>query len=178
MNGFVDTPYQYAQQGLSHRGIDIRVNIGTPVIAARDGEVVWIEKRFDGRWLHPNIRIKHTGDVDVYYYHIDNIIVEFGKKVKQGQIIAYTAKTGKACPTCPFLFNGAPHLHFETMTKAGEVFDPSTLNFTCPKPNSDWWWPTGCNSYKGFIIEAPTKVITKKEIEDPDEPLIELTAPQ
>ncbi len=178
MNGFGDTPFQYIQQGLTHRGIDIRVMIGTPVIAASDGEVVWVEKRFDGRWIHPNIRIKHIDDVEVYYYHIDKIIVEHGQAVKQGQIIAYTAKTGKACPTCPFLFTGAPHLHFETKTRAGEVFDPNILNFSCPKPESKWWWPVGCDSYKGFVNEAPTKPISKKEIEDIDEPLIELSAPK
>ncbi len=95
MNGFGDTPFQYIQQGLTHRGIDIRVMIGTPVIAASDGEVVWVEKGFDGRWIHPNIRIKHIDDVEVYYYHIDKIIVEHGQAVKQGQKLLTLLKQEK-----------------------------------------------------------------------------------
>jgi murein DD-endopeptidase MepM/ murein hydrolase activator NlpD len=177
MNGFGDTPFQYIQQGLTHRGIDIRVNLGTPVIAASDGEVVWVEKRFDGRWIHPNIRIKHIDDVEVYYYHIDKIIVEHGQAVKQGQIIAYTAKTGKDCQTCPFLFTGAPHLHFETSRRSGEVFDPSELKFTCPSPDSKWWWPVGCDSYKGFIVSPPLKTEIPRQSLEPEEPLIELSQP-
>jgi hypothetical protein len=177
MNEFGDAPPHYAAQGLTHRGIDIKVNIGTPVIAANDGEVVWVEKRFDGKWLHPNLRIKHEGDVETYYYHIDKIIVEHGQLVKQGQIIAYTAKTGKWVPNQPGIFPGAPHLHFETKGRT-QIFDPKTLGFTCPKPESKWWWPVGCDSYKGFIVPK-TPRLDKPELQsEPEEPLVELSAPK
>ena len=177
MTEFGDAPPHYAAQGLTHRGIDIRVNIGTPVIAANDGEVVWVEKRFDGKWLHPSLRIKHEGDVETYYYHIDKIIVEHGQLVKQGQIIAYTAKTGKWVPNQPGIFPGAPHLHFETKGRT-QIFDPKTLGFTCPKPESKWWWPVGCDSYKGFIVPTPPKVDKPKQPSEPEEPLVEISAPK
>jgi murein DD-endopeptidase MepM/ murein hydrolase activator NlpD len=178
MNEFGSAPFHYAQQGLAHRGIDIMVRVGTPVIAVADGTVVWLETGFDGRWLHPNLRIKHEDGIQTYYYHIDKIIVEHGQVVRQGQIIAHTAKTGKACPTCPYLFQGAPHLHFETSRQSGEVFDPRELKFTCPSPDSRWWWPVGCDSYKGFIVPITPKLNKPELHSEPEEPLVELSAPK
>jgi hypothetical protein len=154
---FGESPGNYYWDGLKHMGIDIQVVTGTPVIAPNDGEVVWVEKRFDGQWIHPEIRIKHQGDIQTFFYHIDNILVEHQQMVKQGQIIAYTAKTGKGSPNRPGLFPGAPHLHFETKGRTQE-FDPRTLGFTCPKPESKWWCPAGCDSYKGFIVPIPVKL--------------------
>jgi len=177
MTEFGEAPPHYAAQGLTHRGIDIRVSIGTPVIAANDGEVVWLEKRFDGKWIHPGIRIKHQGDIETYYYHIDNILVEHQQMVKQGQVIAYTAKTGKWVPNQPGIFPGAPHLHFETKGRT-QIFDPNTLGFTCPKPESKWWWPVGCDSYKGFIVPLPAKLDKPKQKQEPEEPLVEIPAPK
>jgi murein DD-endopeptidase MepM/ murein hydrolase activator NlpD len=177
MTEFGEAPPHYAAQGLTHQGIDIRVNIGTPVIAANDGEVVWVEKRFDGQWLHPAIRIKHQGDIQTFYYHIDNILVEHQQMVKQGQVIAYTAKTGKRVPNQPGIFPGAPHLHFETRGRTQE-FDPKTLGFTCPKPESKWWWPVGCDSYKGFIVPIPPKLDKPKQQSEPEEPLVEIPTPK
>ena len=130
--------------GHQHAGVDILTNIGTPVRAARSGQVVWLEDRFDAQWLHPNIRIRHTGSVDVYYYHIDRIQVKLGDTVQQGQIIAYTARTGKRLPNEPGVFQGRPHLHMETRDPSGRAFDPQTLPFTCPDQGGAWWWPVGC----------------------------------
>ena len=177
MTDFGEAPFHYAKQGLTHRGIDIRVNIGTPVIAVNDGKVVYAQTGFDGRWLHPEIRIKHQGDIQTIYVHIDQIIVELGQDVKQGQIIAYTARTGKQVPNQPGVFAGAPHLHFETEIRA-TVVDPITLGFTCPKPESKWWWPVGCDSYKGFIVPIPTKVDKPKQPSEPEEPLVEIPPPK
>jgi murein DD-endopeptidase MepM/ murein hydrolase activator NlpD len=177
MFNFGDIPPRYVSQGSTHQGIDIRVNIGTPVIAANDGEVVWVEKRFDGQWLHPAIRIKHQGDIQTFYYHIDNILVEHQQMVKQGQVIAYTAKTGRPAPNEPGIFTSAPHLHFETKGRT-QTFDPITLGFTCPKPESKWWWPVGCDSYKGFIVPIPPKLDKPKQPSEPEEPLVEIPAPK
>ena len=174
---FGESPGNYYWDGLKHMGIDIQVVTGTPVIAPNDGEVVWVEKRFDGQWIHPEIRIKHQGDIQTFYYHIDNILVEHQQTVKQGQIIAYTAKTGKGSPNRPGLFPGAPHLHFETKGRTQE-FDPRTLGFTCPKPESKWWWPSGCDSYKGFIVPIPVKLDKPKQQSEAEEPLVEIPAPK
>jgi murein DD-endopeptidase MepM/ murein hydrolase activator NlpD len=130
--------------GEQHSGVDILTGIGTPVLAARAGQVIWLEDRFDAQWLHPNILIRHTGSVDIHYYHIDRLQVQLGDHVQQGQVIAYTARTGKRLPHEPGVFPGRPHLHMETRDPSGRKFDPLTLPFTCPRLGGDWWWPVGC----------------------------------
>ncbi len=144
MNEHGSRPLHYELQGLSHQGVDIMTAIGTPVRAAHDGQVIWLEDRFDGQWLHPNIVIRHTGDVDIFYYHIDRVQIKLGDRVKQGDIIAYTARTGKQVPNQPGVFRGHPHLHMETRDPSGRRFDPKTLPFTCPDQGGQWWWPVGC----------------------------------
>ena len=139
-----DTPAPYAAAGLKHRGIDIAVNLGTPVHAAHAGTVIWVETRSDGQWLHPELVIRHTASVDIFYYHIDRVQVQFGDTVKQGQIIAYTARTGKMLPTQPGVYTSRPHLHMETRDPSRNVFDPKTLDWSCPGQGGSWWWPVGC----------------------------------
>ena len=144
MTGYGDMPAQYAQAGLKHQGLDLAVNLGTPVQAAADAEVLWIEDRFDAQWLHPNIILRHKAGVDIFYYHIDRIQIKLGDQVKQGQTIAYTARTGKALPNQPGVYTSRPHLHLETRRQSGERFDPMTLNWSCPGQGGLWWWPVGC----------------------------------
>lgn len=171
------------QPGRLHTGVDILASIGTPVIAARSGEVRLVETDFDGQYRHPQIVIRHTDKVDIFYYHIDRVQVRAGDTVKQGQILAYTARTGWAWPNTPGVYPGAPHLHMETRQHHGAPFDPQSLPFTCPDQKGDWWWPVGCD-YEGFIVAMPSEIEKKPEkIEmlnqqkKPEEPLIEFPAP-
>jgi len=130
--------------GHQHSGVDILTNLGTPVLAARSGEVRWVETEFDGKWRHPQIVIRHTDSIDIQYYHIDRVQVKLGDRVEQGQVIAYTARTGKRLYNEPGVFPGRPHLHMETRQTHGAPFDPMTLPFTCPDQKGEWWWPVGC----------------------------------
>lgn len=143
MTDYGEQPPQYWSAGLAHQGLDLAVNLGTPVQAAADGQVLWIETRSDGQWLHPNLILRHKG-VDIFYYHIDRIQIQQGDTVKQGQIIAYTARTGKAIPTQPGVYTSRPHLHLETRDPSGRRFDPKTLLWSCPGQGGEWWWPVGC----------------------------------
>lgn len=103
--------------GLSHMGlstyaVDFSVAIGTPVYAAREGEVVGVEVGNDLGGPYPEFRpymnyvnIRHTDGTLGNYYHLKQggSVVKIGDVVKKGQLIAYSGNTG---------YTTAPHLHF------------------------------------------------------------------
>jgi len=110
-----------------HKGIDITVKIGTPVVAVEDGEVVFavttIQGYVDGGYGN-EVVIKHADGTYTQYAHLnpavdankapiknadgtERISVKRGDKVKAGQQIGESGKTGNAWET------NEPHLHFE-----------------------------------------------------------------
>lgn len=83
-----------------HTGVDIAANMGTKILSATDGEVVLSSEEGDyGK--HLKIQI---GEVSIIYAHCNNLYVNQGDKVKQGQEIAEVGTTGNST---------GPHLHFE-----------------------------------------------------------------
>ncbi len=103
--------------GLSHRGlsayaIDFPLSIGTPIYAAREGDVVGIDVSSNLGGASPEYRpymnyvnIRHSDGTLGNYYHLKQggSVVKIGDKVKKGQLIAYSGNTG---------YTTAPHLHF------------------------------------------------------------------
>ncbi len=102
---------------LSHRGaeyftIDFRMEVGTPVYAARDGVVVLFEDSHDtacwreecGR-LANFVVLLHSDGTTGEYYHLAraSVTVAVGQHVERGQLIAHSGNTG---------YSNAPHLHF------------------------------------------------------------------
>ena len=84
----------------NHTGVDIAANMETKILSATDGEVVLASEEGDyGK--HLKIQI---GEVSIIYAHCNNLYVNQGDKVKQGQEIAEVGTTGKST---------GPHLHFE-----------------------------------------------------------------
>jgi len=90
----------------THNGIDLKANIGTPIYAAEDGEVVatgnqdlYCYKGAYGKF----VVIKHYLSLTTLYAHLSLITVKKGDIVKRGQIIGYSGNTG---------FATGPHLHF------------------------------------------------------------------
>lgn len=92
-------------QGLhGHNGIDIAAPIGTPILAAADGEVI-ISKTGGWNGGYGNyIVIKHKNGTQTLYSHNSRNAVSVGDSVKQGDIIGYIGVTGKVTGS---------HLHFE-----------------------------------------------------------------
>ena len=83
-----------------HTGVDIAANMGPKILSATDGEVVLASEEGDyGK--HLKIQI---GEVSIIYAHCNNLYVNQGDKVKQGQEIAEVGTTGNST---------GPHLHFE-----------------------------------------------------------------
>lgn len=97
----------------NHTGIDIAANIGTKIIAATGGEVVLASEEGDyGK--HLKIQI---GEVSIIYAHCNNLYVNQGDIINQGQEIAEVGSTGNST---------GPHLHFEIRISE-RVIDPEKI---------------------------------------------------
>ena len=103
------------RRGRPHDGIDIGVPSGTPVLSVADGEVLFAEYFSAYGKL---ILIKHNNGYFTAYAHNRKFLVSKGQKVKQGQTIAESGKTGRAT---------GPHVHFEVHKKGGVKIDPMTV---------------------------------------------------
>ncbi len=89
-----------------HNGIDIGLPIGTPLKAAASGIVISTgnEDRYCYRGAYGKyILIKHYNGLATLCAHLSLIKVKTGQKVKRGQIIGYSGRSGYAT---------GPHLHF------------------------------------------------------------------
>ncbi len=105
-----------------HKGIDFAAPTGTPIYAAGDGRVSFAGRKGGyGNYL----RIKHTGKYDTAYAHLSRFAsgIRPGKRVKQGQIIAYVGSTGRST---------GPHLHYEILAYGKQV-NPAGVKFKTGK---------------------------------------------
>lgn len=103
----------YYSDGKLHRAIDLRAAVCTPVYAAEDGTVDWVQE-WDGHSTSSNqsygnlVRIRHADykgrKLQTLYAHLKEIKVKYGQAVKEGEIIGYSGNTGNS---------KGPHLHFE-----------------------------------------------------------------
>jgi len=85
-----------------HNGIDFRAPLGTPILAAEDGEVIAVGN--NGRVQYGKfILIKHNNNLATLYAHLSRQIVQKGNIIKRGQVIGYSGNTG---------YSYGPHLHF------------------------------------------------------------------
>lgn len=102
----------YSHKGLSAYAIDFSLPVGTPIYAAREGDVVGVDVSNNLGGNSPQYRpymnyvnIRHTDGTLGNYYHLNlgGSAVKIGDSVKKGQLIAYSGNTG---------YTTAPHLHF------------------------------------------------------------------
>lgn len=100
-----------------HYGVDYAAPTGTPIMAIGDGKVIL--KKYDevnGRML----KVRHNSVYASAYCHLNSFAkgISVGSTVRQGQVIAYVGKSGRAT---------GPHLHF-AMYKNGKYVNPRTVN--------------------------------------------------
>ena len=92
----------FGRRGRSiHDGIDIGAPRGTPVRAARDGEVIYSETL---RGYGNVVIVEHAGGYATVYAHNEANLVNAGDHVRQGQVVARLGQTGRT---------SGPNLHFE-----------------------------------------------------------------
>lgn len=107
----VISPYGGARR---HSGVDLKTKANDEIFAAFDGEVVASGPYFG----YGNcIRIKHAYGLETLYSHQSKNMVKKGDKVKAGQVIGLTGRTGRAT---------TEHLHFE-VSFGGKRLDPAII---------------------------------------------------
>lgn len=98
----------------SHSGNDIKTRPNDTIVAAFDG-IVTRSDRFAGYGLC--IIVRHPCGLETRYSHQSKNFVKAGERVRAGQPIGLTGRTGRAT---------TEHLHFETRLN-GRAFDPTLL---------------------------------------------------
>ena len=95
--------------GTFHNGIDIAVNAGTPIIAAKAGRVIGAGYHYS---MGNHVIIDHGGGVYTVYMHASRLLVSVGQEVSRGQTIALVGSTGMST---------GPHLHFSVKINGAYV---------------------------------------------------------
>lgn len=88
-----------------HSGVDLAMPVGTPVLAADSGVVIfagWVPKDWGYGQL---VVLDHGNGWTTYYAHLSNVGVGCGQFVSKGGYVGNVGSTGNS---------SGPHLHFET----------------------------------------------------------------
>ncbi len=108
-----------------HRGLDIKADMGIPVLAAGPGVVITssVEYRYGNV-----VKIEHENSFVTVYAHLLQNFVTVGDAVYRGQVIGQVGRTGRAT---------GYHLHFE-IRYAGSVYNPLYLLPSPPRMTEVW----------------------------------------
>lgn len=87
----------------SHKGIDIRAPMGSPIMAFRSGVVVRAEYHHSYGYM---VEIQQSDGLLARYAHMSQILVSRGAHVQPGLMIGRVGSTGRST---------GPHLHFELL---------------------------------------------------------------
>ena len=100
--------------GRMHSGVDLKTKPSDPIYAAFDG-VVTMSQVYSG---YGNcVVLRHANGLETLYSHNVKNLVKVGDKVKSGQQIALTGRTGRAT---------TEHLHFEVRVN-GKHYNPNII---------------------------------------------------
>lgn len=102
--------------GRMHKGIDIANNVGTPIVAAKDGVVVFSGWHSGGYGYL--VTLSHPDGSRSLYAHNSRLLVQEGDEVEQGQPLAQMGSTGRST---------GPHLHFEIHPPGRGAVNPLAL---------------------------------------------------
>jgi Peptidase family M23 len=109
-----------------HFGADLNGDIGDPIFAANDGEVVMIRNCFASG---NTVLLHHGGRLFTSYFHLSKTTVAMGQKVSRGQRLGLVGKTGRVT---------GPHLHFGCKLDGKWVDPESVLRLeVAPQPSPD-----------------------------------------
>jgi murein DD-endopeptidase MepM/ murein hydrolase activator NlpD len=95
-----------------HKGMDFSGKSGSEIVAVAAGVVTWAGDRYGYGKM---IEINHGKGYITRYGHNEEILVEVGDRIKQGQVIARMGSTGRST---------GPHVHFEVV-RNGKTIDPT-----------------------------------------------------
>ncbi|WP_411816018.1 peptidoglycan DD-metalloendopeptidase family protein [Hyphococcus sp. DH-69] len=106
----------------AHKGVDFAAPRGTPIKAAGDGTVLRANRYGSfGNY----VKIRHANGYETAYAHLNGFArgIRAGKRVRQGDIIAYVGTTGRST---------GPHLHYEVHLN-GKAVNPQRLKIATGK---------------------------------------------
>ena len=106
--------------GRMHKGIDLANNVGTPIVAAKAGRVVF-SGWHDGGYGYL-VTLAHADGSRSLYGHNSRLMVRVGQEVDQGSLISHMGSTGRST---------GPHLHFEIHPPSAGAANP--LQFLPPR---------------------------------------------
>ena len=99
--GWRDSPHGGGRK--RHTGLDVAAPVGTPIIAAADGHIVFA----DYHKAYGNLMvIDHGYGLATKYAHCSKLLAEAGDRVQRGELVARVGNTGRST---------GPHLHFEVL---------------------------------------------------------------
>jgi murein DD-endopeptidase MepM/ murein hydrolase activator NlpD len=112
VQGRVTETFGLKSDGVTNEGMVIAVSEGTPIRAAKAGEVAFVGE--DNKNYGNIVILRHADGVMTSYSHAKNIVVRKGEQVGTGGVIAYVGQTGNA---------KTPQLHF-AMREGRAAVDP------------------------------------------------------
>ncbi|HEY9744662.1 MAG TPA: M23 family metallopeptidase [Oculatellaceae cyanobacterium] len=102
--------------GRPHQGIDMAAPLGTAIVAAEAGKVVYSGwKSGYGNF----VAVDHGHGYRTHYAHCSKLLVNVGQTVQKGQLIARVGNTGNST---------GPHLHFEVVANGTPLNPIKFLN--------------------------------------------------
>lgn len=112
VRGTIISNFGKKENGLRNDGINIQADKGTPVVAIASGTVVHSSNEIRG--FGNLILLKHDNGWMTAYAHTDQVNVQKGQKVNQGEVLAVVGVSGHV---------SSPQLHFE-LRQHGKTVDP------------------------------------------------------
>jgi murein DD-endopeptidase MepM/ murein hydrolase activator NlpD len=140
-NGVLTSYYGWRDKRM-HKGIDIDLNKGQPVVSAFDGKVRVAERNKGG--FGNLVIIMHANGLETVYAHLSKIKVKKGQVVLSGQLIGLGGNTGRS---------RGSHLHFETRYK-GYALNP--LLFIAYNDNKLYHHAITVKKIKKDLVAYPT----------------------
>ncbi|MBF0362511.1 MAG: M23 family metallopeptidase [Oligoflexia bacterium] len=101
----------YSGRPKIHEGLDVGAPTGTTIIAPADGIITYSGHK---PGLGKFIQVDHGYGLETIYAHANALLVNYGQKIKRGDIIAQVGNTGNST---------GPHLHYEVRVN-GVAVDP------------------------------------------------------
>jgi len=129
-----------------HRGIDIGLPTGTPILAAHDGIITFANAL--GGYGNVVFIVSHCGEFETRYAHCDTILVTVGQEVSMGDVIATVGNTGNSTGS---------HLHFEIL-RNGNFLNPIFFSMTNTEVSDidfgNPGTPMGDGTFEALLTEA------------------------
>lgn len=101
--------------GREHKGIDVAMDVGTPVQAPFDGIVYYVAYDRPEAGTYVEI-VSEDGSTGVRLLHLSEVLVSPGDRISKGQVIAKSGNTfGGAKRADGSAWSSGAHLHIETL---------------------------------------------------------------